>query len=89
MLATLSMAGVPWHFDEKVRAYRIREGFRFPLAESAIYEKQDSPEKDSDRNEVKLVAEQLLEQGEAFADSLQQFLAVIRGMVDDPEAADE
>lgn len=35
LLQTLSMAGVPWYFDETTRAYRIRAGFRFPLFSKA------------------------------------------------------
>lgn len=33
MLQTLSMAGVPWYFDDQARAYRIRPGYRFPIAQ--------------------------------------------------------
>jgi predicted DNA-binding transcriptional regulator YafY len=29
-LQTLSMAGVPWQYDEQCRAYRVMPGFRFP-----------------------------------------------------------
>jgi len=32
-LQTLSMAGVPWYFDESSRSYRVRPGFRFPYVE--------------------------------------------------------
>ena len=35
LLQTLSMAGVPWYFDESARAYRVRQGFRFPLSDQA------------------------------------------------------
>lgn len=30
LLQTLSMAGVPWHFDEKSKCYRVRKGFKMP-----------------------------------------------------------
>src|SRR5437762_999286 len=30
LLQTLSMAGVPWHYDEAHQAYRVRRGFKFP-----------------------------------------------------------
>src|SRR4051812_23823956 len=30
LLQTLSMAGVPWHYDEAQQAYRVRRGFKFP-----------------------------------------------------------
>jgi hypothetical protein len=29
ILQTLSMSGVPWHYDEAKRAYRVRPGYRF------------------------------------------------------------
>ena len=29
-LQTLSMAGVPWHYDENAKAYRVLPGFKFP-----------------------------------------------------------
>lgn len=30
LLQTLSMAGVPWYFDEKLKCYRVRKGFKMP-----------------------------------------------------------
>lgn len=36
LLQTLSLAGVPWYFDETARAYRVRPGFRFPDIEHAL-----------------------------------------------------
>lgn len=29
LLQTLSMAGVPWYFDDATKSYRVRPGFRF------------------------------------------------------------
>lgn len=78
MLATLSMAGVPWHFDEKVRAYRVREGFRFPLVEQAVIDELDSCSTASDSVQIEQAAARLIEDGEAFAESLQQFLAAVK-----------
>ena len=40
LLQTLSMAGVPWHFDEQLKCYRVRKGFRFP---GAVLEANDKP----------------------------------------------
>lgn len=37
LLQTLSMAGVPWYFNETGRAYRIRPGFKFPGLEQVPY----------------------------------------------------
>lgn len=81
-LATLSMAGVPWHFDEKVRAYRVREGFRFPLVEQAVTEKLDSCPTESEPVSIEQTATRLLKDGEAFARSLDQFLDALRSQVD-------
>lgn len=70
LLQTLSLAGVPWHFDEKLRTYRIRPGYKFPLLKG-------TPEK-----QLPLLpqeaAEQLLKDGEAFARSLQEFLLALK-----------
>ncbi len=78
LLQTLSMAGVPWFFDEKIRAYRIRPGYKFPLLDSqsrTVPEEQRSPEFDE-------AVEKLLHDGEAFADSLNQLLNTLRQLND-------
>lgn len=80
MLATLSMAGVPWHFDEKIRAYRVREGFRFPLVEQAVIEELDSCSTDPDSVQIEDAATRLIKDGEAFAESLQQFLTAVKAV---------
>ena len=87
MLATLSMAGVPWHFDEKVRAYRVREGFRFPIIENATSEAPDSAKPEPDPDAIREMASQLLEQGEAFAESLDCFLTSLRCFADGQESS--
>jgi hypothetical protein len=89
MLATLSMAGVPWHFDEKVRAYRVREGFRFPIIENANCDAPDPPAPEPNPDAIREMATQLLEQGEAFAESLDSFLTTLRGFADSQEADGE
>src|SRR4051812_10048242 len=33
-LQTLSMAGVPWYFDNESQAYKVRSGFKFPAFNS-------------------------------------------------------
>ncbi len=85
MLQTLSMAGVPWYFDERLRAYRIREGFKFSLAENAILgtKKQQKP-KDHALH-IREAAKQLLEDGEAFAETLQAFLSELRTALADED----
>ncbi|GAA4445440.1 hypothetical protein [Novipirellula rosea] len=80
MLSTLSMAGVPWYFDEKIRAYRIREGFKFSLAENALL---NVPDQDESGNQCDSLAEsidQVIEDGETFAHSLESLLATLRSV---------
>lgn len=78
MLSTLSMAGVPWYFDEKIRAYRIRAGFKFPLAENAILEVDENRDGETSPERLCDSAQQLIEDGEAFAESLQRFLSDLK-----------
>lgn len=66
LLQTLSMAGVPWYFDEATRAYRVRPGFRFPELEQKA--------RRDDIAELETAIDQLIETGEAFLDSLRAFL---------------
>ncbi|WP_261361696.1 helix-turn-helix transcriptional regulator [Rubinisphaera sp. JC750] len=75
LLQTLSMAGVPWFFDEKTRAYRIRPGYKFPLLD--LTPPEQTPASNTD-DELQAAKKQLLEDGEALADSLNVFLDVLR-----------
>src|SRR5690349_14433546 len=34
-LQALSMAGVPWFFDNECQAYKVRPGFKFPAIQTA------------------------------------------------------
>lgn len=75
VLQTLSMAGVPWYFDEATRAYRVRPGFKFPGLE------QPTPRKGSGGPlpaELEPAVEKLISEGETFAETLQQFLDTLR-----------
>lgn len=75
LLQTLSMAGVPWYFDEATRAYRVRPGFKFPGIEQAA-ERQSSNENLPAKLEP--LVEQLIRNGESFVGTLQQFLEALR-----------
>ena len=75
LLQTLSMAGVPWFFDEKIRAYKIREGYKFPLIDTKDVGLPNSIRASPELSEI---AKQLLTDGEAFARTLNQFLTVLR-----------
>lgn len=75
LLQTLSMAGVPWFFDEKIRAYRIRPGYKFPLVEE-----QTAPQQSLQpaTPQLQTAVNKLIQDGEAFAQSLQEFLSILK-----------
>lgn len=50
-LQTLSMAGVPWYYDETCQAYRVRRGFKFPGLDQAKLN-PNLPEKESESPEA-------------------------------------
>jgi len=75
LLQTLTIAGVPWYFDKTIRAYKVRPGYKFPLLEEQLLtesKKQCLPK------EVDLLAEKVIKDGEVFAESLEQFLTILR-----------
>jgi predicted ArsR family transcriptional regulator len=75
LLQTLSMAGVPWYFDEATRAYRVRPGFRFPGIEQSSQRDADD---ETLSTELDQITEKLISDGEAFAVTLQKFLDTLR-----------
>nr|WP_283431330.1 HTH domain-containing protein [Neorhodopirellula lusitana] len=80
MLSTLSMAGVPWYFDEKIRAYKVRPGFKFPMVEQVTTDDMNSCSVESDAGEIQIATTQLIEDGEAFAESLEHFLTTMKAI---------
>jgi hypothetical protein len=74
LLQTLSLAGVPWYFDESVRAYRVRPGFRFPDIEQP---KQRPAEIEAQLPDLKPVIEQLIYDGRKIAATLDSFLQTL------------
>lgn len=73
LLQTLSMAGVPWYFDDSCRAYRVRPGFRFPELERNGESREVFAGIES--AVVKLIAD-----GDTFLNSLREFLEVLRNV---------
>ncbi len=71
LLQTLSMAGVPWYFDETSRAYRVRPGFKFPELES----KQVTTKV---VDGIEPAVAKLIADGDAFLKSLRGFLEVLK-----------
>lgn len=80
MLSTLSMAGVPWYFDEKIRAYKVRPGFKFPMVEQVTTDDMNSCSVESDVDQIQSATTQLIEDGEAFAESLECFLTAMKAI---------
>lgn len=74
ILQTLSMAGVPWYFDDSCRAYRVRPGFKFPMIEQSP--KAVHPA--THLGELEPLIEKLISDGDAFLETLQQFLDTLR-----------
>ena len=69
LLQALSMAGVPWYYDDDCRSYRVRPGLRFP----GLEEKPASRPRELDLKPLHIAANQLLQDGEKFIDSLPAF----------------
>lgn len=69
LLQTLSLAGVPWYFDEATRSYRVRPGFKFPGFERESERLYDHPQPES----LRLAAQKLLRDSEQFVESLRSF----------------
>ena len=73
-LQALSMAGVPWFFDNETQAYKVRPGFKFPAIQVAAgAEPKGSP----DSIVLLANAKKIIEEGERFLDSLRQLIACI------------
>ena len=75
LLQTLSLAGVPWYFDEACRAYRVRTGFKF----TGLDGQAEIPRRDIDSASMNLAAKQLLVDGEKFMESLRAFCEQLNG----------
>lgn len=74
ILQTLTMSGVPWYFEDELRAYRVRAGFKFPGLESTKSNFEVTPQQLS----TLTGARQLLADGERFMESLRQFCLTLQ-----------
>lgn len=70
LLQTLSMAGVPWYFDETTKAYKVRPGFRFPL-----FAKVEQNAGTEEPGEILRQAEEALQQAEIVVAKLRDLCA--------------
>tara|TARA_R110002072_G_scaffold146075_3_gene292912 strand:- start:89281 stop:89628 length:348 start_codon:yes stop_codon:yes gene_type:complete len=75
LLQTLSMAGIPWYFDERLRAYKVRPGFKFPMLDEHL---SKLPQPEILPEELDILTDKLIRQGEAFSNTLQEFLAALK-----------
>lgn len=75
LLQTLSLAGVPWYFDESCRAYRVRPGFKF----TGLDGQAETAQPKIDSASLNLAANKLLHDGEKFMESLRSFCDQLNG----------
>jgi hypothetical protein len=75
-LQALSMAGVPWFFENESQAYRVRPGFKFPAINSPT---GTEAVKNPDPIVLIVSAKKMLVEGERFLDSLRQLIANLEG----------
>lgn len=75
LLQTLSMAGVPWYFDETTRCYRVRPGYRFTGLDGVS---SQSAGLESPPHQQREVVAKLIQDGEAIVSRLQQMLDHLR-----------
>lgn len=75
-LQALSMAGVPWYYDDERKAYQVRLGFKFPAINSAA-----GTDAGGNVDAIVLIAnaKKTLAEGERFLDSLRQLIACLEG----------
>jgi hypothetical protein len=75
-LQTLSMAGVPWYFDNETQAYKVRPGFKFPA-----FNPDGGTGVGSSPDPIVLIAnaKKILVEGERFLNSLRQLVTALEG----------
>jgi hypothetical protein len=76
MLQCLEMAGVPWHYDNKLQAYRVPKGFKFPGLDQPK-ELLPKPKNSPDLRQVKATAKQLIANSERYLKLLKDFCATL------------
>lgn len=76
LLQTLSMAGVPWYFDETARCYRVRPGYRFTGIDAVGGLPSVAPE--GPTHQLSDAVAKLIRDGEAIVSNLQKMLEQLR-----------
>lgn len=80
-LQALSMAGVPWFFDNECQAYKVRPGFKFPAIHSPTGTDSGNP---PDFIVLIANAKKMLAEGERFLGSLRQLISSLEGLSEPP-----
>ncbi len=80
-LQALSMAGVPWYFDNECQAYKVRPGFKFPAIHSPTGTDSDNP---PDFIVLIANAKKMLAEGERFLGSLRQLISSLECLSEPP-----
>lgn len=71
LLETLTYAGIPWFFDEKLKAYKVRPGFKFPALDPGG--PRSEPLNARQVSQLRTRAKRVVADGEQFLQSLRQF----------------
>jgi predicted DNA-binding transcriptional regulator YafY len=74
-LSTLTMAGVPVHYDAEAKAYRVPANFRYPGLDS----KPSPSSLPTDPATHLLAAKRLIAEAERFTDALREFCKSVEG----------
>jgi hypothetical protein len=80
-LQALSMAGVPWFFDNECQAYKVRPSFKFPAIHSPTGTDSDNP---PDFIVLIANAKKMLAEGERFLGSLRELISSLEGLSEPP-----
>lgn len=80
-LQALSMAGVPWFFDNETQAYKVRPGFKFPAIQTTT---GTEPGHAPDPIVLIANAKKMLAEGERFLESLRQLISCLEGLTFPP-----
>lgn len=80
------MAGVPWHYDEAIKAYRVRPGFKFPELGS-VNESPSTPPPTHDRDQLKKIAQRLLSDSERLVESMRGLCSLLEPEVNSSRTA--
>ena len=75
ILQTLSLAGVPWFYDQESSAYRVRPGYRFPAVAPGPNHPLTSDSVGLPQHEL---LDRVIRDGEAFHESLEEYLASLK-----------